>query len=86
LKYGHQPKVEAPDKLTDRSGREKFLEEETVVFFCLGHASNCLGHGFRRTQTSTAEGGKCVEIYQMLSEQTDIISIGLKKKPYFVFF
>jgi hypothetical protein len=70
LKYGHRNvklEVEAPDKLTDRSAKAKFLEE-IVVFFCLGYASNFLGHGFRRAQTSTAERGRCFERYRMLSE------------------
>jgi len=57
------------------------LEEETVVFFCLGYASKCLELGFRRKQTSTAQGGRCFDRHQMFSEQTDVSYIGLKIKP-----
>jgi hypothetical protein len=61
------------------------LEEETVVFFCLGYASKCMGLGFR-TQTSTVQGARCFDRHQMFSEETGVSYIGLKIKPYFVFF
>jgi hypothetical protein len=52
----------------------------------LGYASKCLGHGFRETQTSTAQGGRSFERHQMFSEETVVSYIDLKIKLYIVFF
>jgi len=66
-------KVEAADTLTDRSAQGKILEEETVVFFCLGCASNCLGARiYANTDQYCREGGvsrdtKCYQDRQVAS-------------------